>query len=243
MAAPAPIITSTFEKSGAGDHSFGIGFTTSIAKRPFIGVDDQKTTLPYISLRYEKFYIEGVDIGYNLDSGHGYRLDLLASPRFYERKPSFADNGELNNLPSTHETYLTGLSAQFHPEYGLITTQLLYDVLESDGIEALLQASNTFDITANLKLSPSVGVTYQNATLVDHFYGVPAGSALPGRTAYDGGSSINYNVTLIASWLVNRHIELIGQLRHEWPGDGITDSSIVDEDSLYFITAGVVYRF
>lgn len=37
-------------------------------------------------------------------------IDLLATPRFYEVKAAFADDGELNGIDETKPTYLAGLS-------------------------------------------------------------------------------------------------------------------------------------
>jgi len=243
LASPAPIITSTIGKSATKEFSTGFGFTNSIAKRPFAGVDDQTTSLPYLSLRYKDFYIEGLDVGFNLLQRERFTLDLLASPRFYERKPSFASGGELNGVSSTRETYLTGLSTQFHFDYGVITLQYLYDAVESDGTEVVAQASSTYDVTDTFKFTPSFGLTLQNAALVDHFYGVDPTEATVSRAVYAGESSLNYNATFNATWEMSRHLEFIGQFRYEWIGDGITSSSLVDEDSVYFLTAGFVYRY
>jgi outer membrane scaffolding protein for murein synthesis (MipA/OmpV family) len=242
LAAPAPIIPSIMD-ADALNKSPGIGYTLSTAQRPFTGVDDQITSLPYISYRYKDFYIESLDIGYNISRNEGYSIGLLATPRFYERKAAFANDGELDGISTTTPTYLAGLSSQFDLDYGVITLQLLYDVVESNGIEAVAAASKTFELTKSFKFTPLIGLSFQDAKVVDHFYGVTPGEALSGRQAYDGESSLNYNVTFNASWEVHKNIELLGQFKYEWLGDGITDSSIVDEDSLYFLTAGIVYRF
>jgi len=64
-----------------------------------------------------------------------------------------------------------------------------------------------------------------------------------GRPQYEGEDSTNYNVTLNANWLYSRNIELLGQVKYEVIGDGITDSPIVDEDAIYNFTVGAIYRF
>lgn len=240
--APAPIITSTMDADEI-NKSPGIGYTISTAQRPFIAVDDQITSLPYFSYRYKDFYIESLDIGYNITKQKGFSLDVLATPRFYERKASFADNDELDGINTTTQTYLAGISSQFHMDYGVLTLQILYDAIESNGIEAVAVASKTFDLTKTFKFTPSIGLSYQDAKLVDHFYGVESDEARIDRPAYDGEPSLNYNVTFNASWKIHEHVELLGQFKYEWLGDGITDSSIVDEDSLYFLTAGIVFRY
>lgn len=243
FASPAPIIVSTIN-ADSGDKSPKIGFTLSTAKRPFVGIDDQNTILPYFSYRNKDFYIESLDLGYNLVRKDGVSLDVIATPRFYERREGFADNDELDGTNRTRETYFAGLSSQIHlNDYGALTLQVLYDVIESNGIESVAQLSKTFAVSETFKFIPSIGINHQNSVLVDYFYGVNSDEVLPNRTAYNGASSINYNVTLNASWEIAKNIELLAQFKYEIIGEGITESSIVDEDELYFFTTGLVFRY
>jgi outer membrane protein len=241
FAAPAPIITST--QANQDDVGFGIGGTTSIAKRPFVGVDTQNASLLYLSYRNNNFYVEGLDIGYRLYKNNSFHLDALATPRFYEVKPSFADGGELNSIDVTKETYLTGISAQFNTSSLVYTFQVLHDALQSNGNEIVLQVSKAFKLSEDFTLTPSIGIVNQDKTLVGHFYGVQSNEVISGRPAYAGNNALNYNVTLNASWYMTKHFELLGQYKIEKIGSGITDSPIIDKDTLSFITLGLVYRF
>ncbi|MGD8926404.1 MAG: MipA/OmpV family protein [Thioalkalispiraceae bacterium] len=242
-AAPAPIITSTQERENKQDNAFGVGVTGSNAQRPFVGVDQQPSILPYFSYKYQRFYIEGLDMGYTLYSNESIYFDMLATPRFYEVKSSFADNGELDGIDKTNPSYFAGLSTQIKSSFAIYTFQLLHDLLESDGAEAVFQVSKSFHPEENFNLAPSVGLTYQDAELVDYYYGVQAHEVRAGRPFYEGRSSLNYNVTLNGNWYITRHIELLGQIKYEILGDGISDSPIVDDDSLFSYTLGMVYRF
>lgn len=241
--APAPIVTSTQAPAERPDNSFGIGFTASIAQRPFIAVSDQLTLLPYISYKYHDFYIESMDVGYSLYKTSTVKLDLLATPRFYELKASFAKSGELDGMETTNPTYLGGLSAQFETDVAVFTFQYLHDLLESDGNEGVLAASKSFQATATLTLIPSLGATYQDAAMVDYFYGVQASEVRAGRPLYAGEASWNFNVALNAIYKWTKHLEVLGQVKYEVLGSGITDSPIVDEAAVYSLTLGGVYRF
>jgi outer membrane protein len=243
LAAPAPIITSTQERVERPDNAFGIGMSVSIAERPFVGVDNQNTNLLYLSYKYKNFYIEGLDAGYTFYKDTTFRLEILGTPRFYEVEPAFADNGELDGIDITKPSYFGGLSTQLKAGRFLVTFQLLHDLIESDGNEAVLQLSRPFHISDALTLTGSMGLTYQDSTLVGYYYGVQPNEVIPGRPRYDGASSLNYNVTLNATWLATRNIELLGQVKYDLLGDGITDSPIVDDDSLISYTLGIVYRF
>ena len=243
LAAPAPIVVSSLDQGANTEQSFAIGIVSSIAKRPFVGVDDQNASLLYLSYRYEDFFIEGLDLGYKLNDNKKYNISVLATPRFYEVEPGFAENGELDGIDKTSPTYMAGLSLQ--TKFSGITTtfQALHDVIESDGNELLIQASKLFKTNKTISLTPSIGITYQDAELVDHFYGVQAHEVRVGRAIYKGKASVNYNVSLHAKWVATKHIEFIGQIRYEVLGDGITKSSIVDEDTINSLSLGMLYRF
>jgi outer membrane protein len=206
-------------------------------------VPDQISVLPYFSYRYQRFYIEGLDLGLNLVGNKRYNLNLLATPRFYEVKASFAKSGELDGIEQTNPTYLAGVSAQLNTDAATFTLQLLHDLLESDGNEAVLQIGKSFTVGHRWSLIPSFGVTYQDSALVDHFYGVQASEVRVGRPLYAGKAALNYNVTLNAVWKAKPQLDVLGQIKYERLGDGITDSPIVDETAIYYVTIGAVYRY
>ncbi len=243
QAAPVPIETSTLDIQSKSEYSLGIGFTSSVAERPFVGVDNQKASLPYIAYHYKDFYIEGLNIGFKLINNKDYNLELLATPRFYEIDAESAPNGSLAGIDKTRPTYFAGISTRFHYDIAVLTVQLLTDIKESDGSELVINLSKAFNLTPNLTLSPLIGLTAQDSKLVDHFYGVQANESRPGRPVYNGQSSLNYHAAITASWKITRQIQLLGQVKHEKLGTGISDSPIISDDSIETVAFGAVYYF
>lgn len=243
FAAPAPIVTSTQSDQAIQDGAFGIGATLSLTQRPFVGVGNQLTLLPYFSYKHGNFYIESLDIGYTVIKQSTVKLDALLTPRFYEVKASFAKNGELNGIDQTNPTYMGGLSAQFRAGKTVITAQVFHDLIESKGNEAVLTASKAFVTSNKLSLIPSIGATYQDSKMVDYFYGVQANEVAAGRPYYEGESSINYNATLNGIYKWSKHVDLLGQVKFEALGSGIKNSPIVNRSTIFAITVGGVYRF
>lgn len=243
LAAPVPVQTSTLDKALQTESKYGIGFTSSITQRPFVGVAPQDTTLIYLKFRYKDFYVEGLDVGYTLFNTDDVTVDLLATPRFYEVEPAFAEGGELDGIDTTRRTYFAGISTQYRTKPATLTFQVLTDLFESDGIEIVATASKAFRPGAKFILAPTVGITYQDSELVDHFYGVQPNEVTIGRPAYGGHSSTNFNVLLTGVWDVHKHVRLLSQIKYEVLGSGITNSPIVDEDSISSILVGFVYLF
>ncbi|MDH5446232.1 MAG: MipA/OmpV family protein [Gammaproteobacteria bacterium] len=243
FAAPAPIVSSTLETASREDHSFGIGGIISVAERPFVGVNKQSTSLPYLSYKYKGFYIEGLDVGLNVLNQNRFTLGLLATPRYYEVEAGFAKNGELEGIDKTNPTYFAGISTQYNMDIATLTLQVLADTDESSGTETVLSISKSFKPASSFSFSPSIGLTHQDAALVDHFYGVQSHEAKVDRPVYQGKASLNYHVSLNASFYITRYLELLGQIKYEKLGEGITDSPIVDKDTIGSATLGAVIRF
>jgi MipA family protein len=243
QAAPVPIETATLDIQPETAHSLGIGFTSSVAERPFVGVGNQKASLPYVMYHYKNFYIEGLNIGYTVRTNNNYSLELYGTPRFYEINAESAPNGELDGIDATKPTYFAGVATRFRYDIAVLAVQLLTDLKESNGSELVITASKAITLTQNITLSPTIGLTVQDARLVDHFYGVQAHEVRPGRPAYRGQASLNYNAAITASWNATRHVQLLGQLKYEQLGSGITDSPIVNEDGIATVALGAVYHF
>lgn len=241
--APVAIDSSAFSEKSEADKKYGVGYTSSVAQRPFVGVDDQSSSLLYLSMSYKGFYVEGVDFGYKLFNKNNYDLSFLITPRFYEVKEEFASNGELSGLDETERAFFAGISYQYRTAIVNYNLQLIKDVSESDGSEVNLSISKRFKLSDTFSITPSMGVSSQDSKLVDHFYGVQANEVVANRPLYSGKSSQNYNFLITAVWNVTPSFQLLGQIKRETLGDGITDSPVVDETSISSYVIGGVYRF
>ncbi len=243
IAAPVPIDSSVFDRNTISDTKYGIGVTFSVAQRPFIGVDNQLTSLPYLSFRYKDLYIEGTDVGFKLVDKEQYSLDILITPRYYETQASFANNGELDSIDKTKQTFFAGLSAQYRSNYAIYTVQLLKDIKESNGTEFVATISKSFKTSNSLSLSPALGVTWQDENLVDHFYGVQENEVITNRPLYKAQSSLNYYASFTTVWNMSKQVQLIAQLKYEKLGTAITRSPIVNETAITSYVLGTIYRF
>lgn len=243
MAAPTAINTPLSRAPLDNTSHFGIGATTSITERPFVGVDAQNEGLPYFSLRYKRFSVEGLDAGLDLFKTDHSVVGLLVTPRFYEVTAGFADNGELNGIDTTHRTAFAGVSYDYQHGMFQLSANALKDIgNESEGLEASLTASygiNWGDVT----VAPSLGLIWQDGRLVEHFYGVDDDETAPGRPAYGEHSSLNYQAALTAIWTPGKHWHFLAIVKEDYLGEGIADSPIIDERSLTSVAIGGIFYF
>jgi len=246
LAAAAPVtVDGAAVRELAGDAvGLGVGATTSLNQRPFVGVDAQQESLPYFSWEKGYFAIEGLDISLDAWRGEGQSFGLLATPRFYEVKDSFAKDGELDGIEATSDTWFAGLNYRLALPADLhLVASALYDVGgESDGVEAALSVNRPVRL-GSVSLVPALGLVWQDSQLVTHFYGVDADEVAPGRPLYEDEASLNLQASLTAQWRPGRHWRLLGAVKAERLGDGIADSPIIDDRQLLSGLVGVVYQF
>lgn len=239
-AAPVSIDASQID-GDTGSDKFAIGLTRSITSRNYEGIADQSATLPYISAHWGDFYIEGLSLGYNISSDEGLNWGVLAVPRFlgYGEDSSTV----LAGLGDTEYSYHGGVSANYQTGFGRFGVQALTDLLnESGGSEVIATLSGSYQF-GDLTLSPAVSLNWQDATLVDHYYGVAPEQATADRSAYEGDSVVNASVALSAGYPLSDNLQVIGQTRLDQYGSAIKDSPLVDDDTTQSASIGFIYTF
>ncbi len=243
VAAPTAINTPLSRAPLDDTSHFGIGATTSITERPFVGVDEQHEGLPYFSLRYKRFSVEGLDAGLDLFKYDNSVFGLLVTPRFYEVTSGFADDGELNGIETTHRTAFAGLSYDYQHALFQVSANALKDIgNESDGLEASFTISRGIN-GGDFTIAPSLGVVWQDGRLVEHFYAVDDDETAPGRPAYGEHSSLNYQAALTAIWTPGKHWHFLAVVKEDYLGEGIADSPIIDERSQTSVAIGGIFYF
>lgn len=247
QAAPVSVDTSAFGSDGDAD--LGVGFTVSATTRPYNSPDTVLAALPYFTASKNGFYISGLNVGYELTADPdpyvapelSLRIDILGIPRFLGYK--VMESPVLEGLQDTDYSIHAGVSLSLVNGPVNLNLQLLTDVLnESNGSEIIGTISKT--VTYNkLSVTPALSLNWQNDSLVDHYYGVSAANATASRAAYNADSVVNTSISITAGYPVTPKINAFGAIRAELLGVEISDSPIVDEDTISSATFGVVYSF
>lgn len=246
-AAPVSVDTSAFGSDG--DSSFGVGFTNSATSRPYNNPDTVLARLPYLTASKNGFYINGVNVGYELTADPDpfaapktmLRIDLLAVPRFLGYKAE--ESPVLEGLADTAYSIHAGASFSLVNVPVGLNLQLLTDILnESNGSEITGTISKSLNWD-KLSLTPALSISWQDEALVDHYYGINASDATATRAQYSAGSTINTALSLTAGYPLSPKLNVFGAVRFEQLGSEIADSPIVDEDTVSSATIGLVYTF
>ena len=169
------------------------------------------------------------------------RIDILATPRFLGYKE--IESEILEGLPGTDYSIHAGVSLSLVNAPVSLNLQVLTDILdESGGSELIGTISKTFSLK-KLSITPAFSLNWQDESLVDHYYGIDASQATAARAQYNAGTVINSAVSLTTGYSISSKLNAFGALRFEHFGSEITDSPIVDTDSVSSASFGLVYTF
>lgn len=223
--------------------SAGVGFM--VFDKPHKGGDTDVYPVPLIFWQKDRFVLSGIKFGYYFIYDEDWALSLIGQPRFegYDDEESSA----LNGMDDREATYELGLECSRKFDWGTLSARILTDICgEHEGQEIQLTYKRKFENllnTGGLALTPSAGVNWRSKQLNDYYFGVEGNEAMAGRPEYHAGSSVGFLAGLRLDYPVGEKWNLFSSVNVEWLGSEITDSPIVDEDTMLWFMAGAMYRF
>jgi outer membrane protein len=219
--------------------SVGIGALSTSS--PYVGEDVQTRVLPSLTYRNGPFSIGATGLSYSvLDQGNA-RFDLVLAPRF-------------STLDDPDSPALDGIDRDFTLDAGLrytlslpsgtgLRASLLQEITgEHEGQEFDLRATQSLG-SFGVPVSFYAGASWRSAGLSDYLYGVFPSEAAPGRPAYSTGDTITPYIGVSGFIPLSENWAVIGRMQADFLGGDITDSPIVEDDTVISATVGVGFRF
>ena len=229
------------------------------------GEDIPLVLVPHVSYYGKRFFLDDLDLGVALLENDANTLSLVASPGydrvyFYRTDlQNFLITGYLPGgaalytaatSPLTNSgtavaevtqrprriTYLAGPEWTF--KYAGLTGQLdfLHEITGQDhGNEVRAALGMPLVKSKGGALSANVGVTWNDAAIVNYFYGEPG--IYRAGAAFDPFAKLAYTVPLSSKWRFDAFTE------YERLGSAIASSPIVDRHSVTTVFVGAVYAF
>lgn len=221
--------------------SLGLGAVSS--PKPYKGADAELMPIPFLELSYKRFYFQGIRFGCKVVDGDELDLDVRARYRFAGYSPD--DSPYLAGMAERQGTVDGGVALEWRRGRFAVTTSAFVDLLgRSNGAELGVDASWAQPFAdRKLLLTPSIGIEWQGAGLVDYYYGVRPEEALPGRPAYEGEAMLTTRAALSLLWRASPRVAVLALVRADLLDADVRDSPIVDENRAVFGMAGFTYRF
>lgn len=209
---------------------------------PYRQLDEDLLVVPLVRFEGERFYLRGLRGGVVLARDGGFEFGALLQGRGdgYDA----ADSPYLAGMDDRDFSLDAGLAASWRvPRVGQIEVAVATDVLDrSGGQEATLSWTGLVR-AGGWRLLPGAALKWQSGDMVDYYYGVRPGEALPGRPAYAPGSAMIPEVSLLATHPVGERWEFFARAGHAWLPSEITDSPLVDQDGRSTLMVGLGYTF
>jgi outer membrane protein len=212
---------------------WSVGGGVIASPRPYEGVDMKIFPVPVVGLRAGAFFFESVRMGVRVANLEHFKADVIAQARLegYDEDDSDALEG-MDDRRMTADAGMRLTGKWRHVEAELMA---LADVLSRhEGQEVGVGVG--FPIRTGRgerwTITPGVGARWQSEDLVDYYFGVEPTEAKVGRPAYEAEETVNLRAEVkVRHVFPGRRWSFLGQVTHEWLGDEIQDSPIVDDET------------
>jgi outer membrane protein len=203
--------------------------------------DDEWMPVPYIAYQGERFYFEGLEMGYRLLDRDRFSFSILTQYRMdgYEAD----DSPFLRGMDEREGTLEAGLAVEVELPVGELELEGVTDVLgEHEGQEISLSYEVDFEFD-RFSVTPFVAVTWQSENFTDYYYGVTPRESRSWRAAYEVDSALNPEAGIQVGYEISDHWALMSEAGVTFLDSTIEDSPIVDEGYAVSGFLGVFYRF
>ncbi|MDY0021740.1 MipA/OmpV family protein [Arenimonas caeni] len=207
---------------------------------PYRQLDEDLLVVPLVRFEGERAYLRGLRGGFRLVERGPLELSAFVQARGdgYEA----ADSPYLAGMDDRRFSLDAGMALGWRvPRVGQFEVSVATDVLDRSGGQEL-EASWTGLVRAGQwRFLPSVALRWQSSDLVDYYYGVRPGEALPGRPAYEGDAALLPELSVLATRRLGERWQLFARIGHTWLPGEITDSPLVDDDRRTSVIVGLGY--
>ena len=222
---------------------FGVGAGAIGRSSPYTDSNDNVLQpIPVITYNGERLQWFGPSLRYGLAGSGAVRLALAADYRIGAYEEDDAD--VLSGLGDRDDTLLLGLSLQFELPAGVdLAVGYRHDALDRiGGGAANARLSRDFQ-TGIVRFAPQLTLNWLGEDLGNHDFGVPAAAATAARPEYRLGSTVSFEAGIGSFIELSEAWRVIVNVSAEFLPDDVTDSPIVDTDTVIKGFAAVTYVF
>ncbi|MBP6626648.1 MAG: MipA/OmpV family protein [Arenimonas sp.] len=209
---------------------------------PYVGLDEDNYLVPLIRFEGERAYLRGLRGGWRVYNKGNFELAAIAQARLDGYDPD--DSDFLTGMEKRKFSMDVGMTADWRVKgIGNFEAAVVVDALDRSGGSEVSLGWNGLVRAGQWFVIPGVSGRWQDASMVDYYYGVRADEALPGRPAYRPGAAFKPEVSVLVnrSFGSNRRWSFFARAAHEWLPSNVSDSPIVQGDGNTSIFLGLGY--
>lgn len=230
---------------GDSDSKWVVGGGAVVSNNIYKGEDNMGVIYPNVEYRGERLFFKDGQLGYSVLRLGNLSGGLVLSPdaSFLFDKSEYSDNSALAGLKERDATLEGGFYINHSTNMGRLKLTVLTDAASKhDGQTVSL--SYTADMNmGDWNVNPYIGAAWISSDKINHHFGVSADEATSTRAAYEGKNTSNVFAGVRGRYEFNKNWDLNLNAGVSRLGSGITDSSIVDDKTVYSAGVGVNYNF
>ena len=228
------------ETDPADEPRWTLGVLAIDRDAPYRQLDEDLLFVPLIRFEGERAYLRGLRGGFRLLERGPLEFSAFLQARGdgYEA----ADSPYLAGMADRRFSLDGGVALGWRiARLGQFEASAATDLLDRSGGQELEVSWTGLARAGQWRILPSVSLRWQSDDLVDYYYGVRPGEALPGRPAYQGDAAVLPEFAVLATRPFGERWQFFARVGHTWLPGEITDSPLVDDDRRTSVLVGLGY--
>lgn len=229
------VLTATAAGHAVAQEGFSFGVGASVSSNPYIGEDTDARAVPILRYQGDGWRLGTDGAGVDLYRTAPLGVEAILSPRFSALDDP--DSDELDGI-DREITLDGGLSFTYDlGERTAVSATLLQELTgEHDGQEVDLSVSTGLSL-GRVPLSLAGGMSWKSEGLGSYLFGVEDDEATADRPEYQLDGSVTPYLSLSSGYALSDVARLVGSVKVEFLPDEVTDSPIIEDDT---VTSGFV---
>lgn len=248
-AALTPLAASAAEPQPAqeGASSWGVGLAVITTQEGYAGKDRKNRVLPLLSYENDRVRLLGPLAEFKLGrvgAADGQQLDFRLVARYDFGGYDAGDAPVLAGMSERKGGVWVGGKVNWRSDWANLGAEWTADAAShSKGQRFGLSLERTWRVGPQLLAAPRLGATWLDRKTVDYYYGVRPSEAAPGRPTYAGASTVNAELSLRTTYLLDRQQSVYFDVGVTRLGSSIRNSPLVDRSTENRVLMGWLYRF
>ena len=217
-----------------------VGAGVSVEQSAYVGGKDGAEVLPVLFAQVGRFYLRGPTLGVDLLDGENLSVSAGIS---LDLADSRDDSPQLADMAKLHDVWLGEVEASYEADWGEVGFSLAADVSGThDGFLAGFSYGYPLEL-GSLQIEPEVGVEWHSAKVNRYYYGVGAAGVRPDRPFYEPDAGVNYELGVTVTYPFAERHALSLEVEAEWLSSEVSDSPIVERESVASVGVSYLFRF
>ncbi len=233
-----------------GADQWRLGVMGSISDDAYAGADASTSVLPLIYFDGRWLFFHATEGGVHLYRSGAFTLDALLSLGGQEMDPDDLGRRELtaagvdrDRLDDRDRSYYAGLAGTWRTPFGVLGAEAQTDISGNAEGERYHGYYAYPWQAGDLRITPSLGVTYLSGRITDYYFGVDTDESLDGSYAYYPDAALVPGAGLDLAYALNRDWAVYAGLEYQHYPDEIADSPLIEDDHAVSFHSGISYSF